>query len=86
MFTAEKYLLPWSMRVSWRRLTADHAASGDPRLTALNPIQGTRYVTPLTLQMQLLYLILYFFEISVHKNYGKRKKSANILFKVLILE
>ncbi|XP_026313459.1 O-acyltransferase like protein-like isoform X2 [Hyposmocoma kahamanoa] len=48
---ADKYLLPWSMRVSWRRLTADHATSGDPRLTALNPIQGTRAVTLLVVMM-----------------------------------
>ncbi|XP_049879298.1 O-acyltransferase like protein-like [Pectinophora gossypiella] len=39
-----QYLLPWSVRVNWRRLTATYD-DGDPRLTALKSVQGVKAFT-----------------------------------------
>lgn len=43
--------MSWSLRVNWQRLTSTHD-DGDPRLTALAPIQGVRYREFLLLKSQ----------------------------------
>ncbi|KAJ8712635.1 hypothetical protein PYW08_007939 [Mythimna loreyi] len=45
-----KYLVAWSLVANWRRLTADHS-DGDPRLSALKPVQGMKAITLLLVMM-----------------------------------
>ncbi|XP_032527490.1 O-acyltransferase like protein-like [Danaus plexippus] len=45
-----KLLMSWSLRVNWQRLTSTHD-DGDPRLTALAPIQGVRVLLLILVMM-----------------------------------
>ncbi|KOB74163.1 Uncharacterized protein OBRU01_08986, partial [Operophtera brumata] len=69
-----KFLMTWSLCVNWRRLTADYS-DGDPRLSALKPVQGMKALTMLLIMMAhsvLAHHITYiynplFFEKASHK-------------------
>ncbi|KAJ0173379.1 hypothetical protein K1T71_011555 [Dendrolimus kikuchii] len=45
-----RYLVSWSVITNWKRLVADYA-DGDPRLSALKPIQGMKSMTLLLVML-----------------------------------